>query len=217
MKNWLEILEKTGIIPVVTAESASAAAPLAKALYAGGLGAAEVTFRTSAAASLIAGMREAEPDLLVGAGTVLTKEALGEALAAGASFVVAPGFNPRIAEAALSSGVPYIPGIMTPSEIEAAAEFGLTALKFFPAEAAGGPRMLKAFAAPYRQVRFMPTGGITPENAESYLRLSCVFCCGGSFVADTGRIARGDFDGIEESARKTALLVRRIREGERDV
>ena len=217
MMNWLDILENTGIVPVVTAEDPSVSGPLASALTSGGLGAAEITFRTSAAASVIAGMREAEPGLLVGAGTVLGESDLKEALAAGACFVVAPGFNPKIAEAALTAGVPFIPGIMTPTEIEAAMGMGFTALKFFPAEAAGGARMLKAFSAPYRTVRFMPTGGITLGNAADYLRLKCVFCCGGSFIADKDRLARGDFDGIRETAAEVKRLVLRIRGGEGDV
>lgn len=213
-KECLELLEKTGVVPVVTLDSAEDAPRLAAALRAGGLAAAEITFRTSAAAEAIARIREREPEVFVGAGTVLTREAVGEAVSAGARFIVAPGFNPSVAEAALEAGIPYIPGVMTPTEIEAAMALGLTALKFFPAEAAGGVSMLKAFSAPYRSVRFMPTGGITPENLPAYLSLPSVFCCGGSFVADRARIAAGDFEGITQTARETAELVRRIRGGD---
>ena len=162
----------------------------------------------------IAGILAMEPEVLTGAGTVLTKDALRDALSAGAQFVVAPGFNPSLAEEALAAGVPYIPGVMTPTEIEAAMAIGLCTLKFFPAEAAGGVKMLKALSAPYRTVRFMPTGGITPDNLRAYLALPSVFCCGGSFVADGRRIAAGDFDGIADTARDTAALVRSIRGGD---
>ncbi len=213
MNTCFSELEKTGLIPVVTLENAADAVPLASALLRGGLAAAEITFRTSAAARAIAMIREREPGMLTGAGTVLTKDALRDALSAGAQFIVAPGFNPSLAEEALAAGVPYIPGVMTPTEIEAAMGLGLTVLKFFPAEAAGGVRMLKALFAPYRSVRFMPTGGITPDNLRDYLSLPCVICCGGSFVADGRRIAAGDFAGIEQTARETAALVKAIRGG----
>ena len=213
MNTCFSELEKTGLIPVVTLENAADAVPLASALLRGGLAAAEITFRTSAAARAIAMIREREPEMLTGAGTVLKKDALRDALSAGAQFIVAPGFNPSLAEEALAAGVPYIPGVMTPTEIEAAMGLGLTVLKFFPAEAAGGVRMLKALFAPYRSVRFMPTGGITPDNLRDYLSLPCVFCCGGSFVADGRRIAAGDFAGIEQTARETAALVKAIRGG----
>ena len=214
MKNCFAELEKTGLVPVVTLENAADAVPLASALLRGGLPAAEITFRTSAAARAIALIREREPEVLTGAGTVLTKDALRDALSAGAQFVVAPGFNPSLAEETLAAGVPYIPGVMTPTEIEAAMAIGLCTLKFFPAEAAGGVKMLKALSAPYRTVRFMPTGGITPDNLRAYLALPSVFCCGGSFVADGRRIAAGDFDGIAGTARDTAALVRSIRGGD---
>ena len=213
MNTCFSELEKTGLIPVVTLENAADAVPLASALLRGGLPAAEITFRTAAAARAIALIREREPEMLTGAGTVLTKDALRDALSAGAQFVVAPGFNPSLAEEALAAGVPYIPGVMTPTEIEAAMGLGLTVLKFFPAEAAGGVRMLKALFAPYRSVRFMPTGGITPDNLRDYLSLPCVICCGGSFVADGRRIAAGDFAGVEQTARETAALVKAIRGG----
>ena len=213
MNTCFSELEKTGLIPVVTLENAADAVPLASALLRGGLSTAEITFRTGAAARAIAMIREREPGVLTGAGTVLTKDALRDALSAGAQFIVAPGFNPSLAEEALAAGVPYIPGVMTPTEIEAAMGLGLTVLKFFPAEAAGGVRMLKALFAPYRSVRFMPTGGITPDNLRDYLSLPYVICCGGSFVADGRRIAAGDFAGIEQTARETAALVKAIRGG----
>ena len=213
MTDWFERLKQTGVIPVVTLENASDAPSLAAALTGGGLCAAEITFRSDAAAESIYRIREAEPGLFAGAGTVLSPETLREAVSAGAQFIVAPGFNPKVAEAALAAEVPYIPGVMTPTEIEAALDLGFHALKFFPAEAAGGCAVLKAFSAPYRTVCFMPTGGISLQNLPYYLSLPCVFCCGGSFIADKARIKAGDFDGIRETARKTAELVRAVRGG----
>ena len=213
MRNWFEILNNTGLIPVVTLDDAEKAPALASALCKGGLYAAEITFRTDAASDVIYRMRETEPDLFVGAGTVLTEAQLKDALAAGAEFAVAPGFNPKIAEAALDAGIPFIPGVMTPTEIEAACALGFSALKFFPAEASGGVKMLKALSAPYRNVRFMPTGGITADNLPSYLSLPCVFCCGGSFVADVKLLEAGDFEAIEARARNTADLVAECRGG----
>ena len=214
MKDCISELERIGLIPVVTLEHAADAPRLASALAGGGLPAAEITFRTSAAAEAIALIREHEPNVCVGAGTVLTKDALRNALSAGAQFIVAPGFNPAVAEEVLAADIPYIPGIMTPTEIEAAVSMGFNLLKFFPAEAAGGVRILKAFHAPYRMVRFMPTGGITPDNLREYLSLPFVCCCGGSFVADGKRIAAGDFEAVERTARETAALVKAIRGGD---
>lgn len=213
MTDWFERLKQTGVIPVVTLDSAADAPFLASALMGGGLAAAEITFRSDAAAESIFRIRESEAELFVGAGTVLSPETLRDAVSAGAQFIVAPGFNPKVAEAALDAGIPYLPGVMTPTEIEAAMSMGFSALKFFPAEAAGGCAILKALSAPYRSVRFMPTGGITLDNLGDYLSLPSVFCCGGSFIADKARIAAGDFDGIRETARKTSELVRKIRGG----
>ena len=217
MKDCITILNQTGLIPVVTLDEPEKAEALASALTEGGLGAAEITFRTPAAARAIERMRKSAPELLVGAGTVLTSDQLNDAIGAGAEFVVAPGFNPKIAEAALSAGIPFIPGVMTPTEIEAAMAFGFTVLKFFPAEAAGGVGMLKALSAPYTTVRFMPTGGVTMGNLTDYLSLPSVLYCGGSFVADRKRIAAGDFAGIADTARETSRIVRDIRGGRGDV
>ncbi|MBO7403601.1 MAG: bifunctional 4-hydroxy-2-oxoglutarate aldolase/2-dehydro-3-deoxy-phosphogluconate aldolase [Clostridia bacterium] len=211
MKQPLEILRETGIVPVIRIESASDGASLAKALADGGLCAAEITFRTSAAADAIRAMRRAVPEMLVGAGTVLTPEALGEAIDAGARFGVSPGFRPAVASESVRRGLPFVPGVMTPTEIEKAMAEGFTTLKFFPAEAAGGVRMLKALTAPYGGISFMPTGGITLQNAADYLSLSCVLCCGGSFIAPTELIARGDFASIRARAREVADFIEGFR------
>lgn len=195
------ILHETGIVPVIRISDAGRAAELARALCNGGMPVAEVTFRTAAAAESIYNMREACPDMLVGAGTVLTKESLDAALAAGAQFIVAPGLNPAIVEAAQAKDVPVIPGCMTPSEIELAMSLGLDFVKFFPAEAAGGVKFLKAVSAPYAGMRFMPTGGISMKNAAEYLALPYVVCCGASFIASDEQITDGRFDEITANAR----------------
>ena len=195
------ILRETGIVPVIKISDAGRAAQLARALCDGGMPVAEVTFRTAAAAEAIYNMREACPDMLVGAGTVLTKESLDAALAAGAQFIVAPGLNPAIVEAALAKDVPVVPGCMTPSEIELAMSLGLDFVKFFPAEAAGGVKFLKAVSAPYAGMRFMPTGGISMKNAAEYLALPYVVCCGASFIASDDQITDGRFDEITDNAR----------------
>ena len=204
-------LRETGIVPVIKISDAGRAAALADALCGGGMPAAEVTFRTAAAAESIYRMREAHPEMLVGAGTVLTKQSLDEALAAGAQFIVAPGLNPSIVEAALAKDVPVVPGCMTPTEIELAMSLGLTFVKFFPAEAAGGVRFLKAVSAPYAGIRFMPTGGISMKNAADYLALPYVVCCGASFIASDEQIGGGRFDEITEAARQAKELADSIR------
>ena len=195
------ILHETGIVPVIRISDAGRAAELARALCNGGMPVAEVTFRTAAAAESIYRMREACPDMLVGAGTVLTKESLDAALAAGAQFIVAPGLNPAIVEAAQAKDVPVIPGCMTPTEIELAMSLGLDFVKFFPAEAAGGVKFLKAVSAPYAGMRFMPTGGISMKNAAEYLALPYVVCCGASFIASDEQITDGRFNEITANAR----------------
>ncbi|MBQ2277789.1 MAG: bifunctional 4-hydroxy-2-oxoglutarate aldolase/2-dehydro-3-deoxy-phosphogluconate aldolase [Clostridia bacterium] len=204
-------LRETGIVPVIKISDAGRAAALADALCGGGMPAAEVTFRTAAAAESIYRMREAHPEMLVGAGTVLTKQSLDEALAAGAQFIVAPGLNPSIVEAALAKDVPVVPGCMTPTEIELAMSLGLTFVKFFPAEAAGGVKFLKAVSAPYAGIRFMPTGGISMKNAADYLALPYVVCCGASFIASDEQIGGGRFDEITEAARQAKELADSIR------
>ena len=198
---------ETGLIPVIKIEDASVAVPLAKALCDGGLPAAEVTFRTACAAEAIAAMVKAYPDMLIGAGTVLTPEQADAAIAAGASFIVSPGLNPRVVKHCQMRGVPIIPGCSSPTDIETALELGLTTVKFFPAEAAGGLPMLKAMAAPYGNVRFMPTGGIDTTNLLSYLSFNKILACGGSFMVKDDLIKAGDFEAITALTRKAVLTM----------
>ena len=185
MNDMMKQLYSIGLIPVIKIENPDDAVPLAKALIDGGLPAAEITFRTSCAAEAIKNITEAYPDMLVGAGTVLTTEQVDAAIAAGSKFLVSPGLNPKVTAYALSKGIPMLPGCSNPSDIEAALELGLKTVKFFPAEAAGGLKMLKAMAAPYGQLTFMPTGGINANNLLDYLKFNKIIACGGSFmVAD---------------------------------
>ena len=185
-----------GVIPVIRIEDAALARPLAEALTAGGLPAAEVTFRTAAAADAIAAMREAFPDMLICAGTVLTKQQADDAVRSGASFVVSPGLNPEVVTHCLEHDIPIIPGCATPSDIERALSLGLDTVKFCPAEANGGIAAIKAIAAPYGQVSFMPTGGINAVNLSSYLAFKKVLCCGGSFMVPGSALAAADFATI---------------------
>lgn len=189
-------IEKMGIVPVIKLEDAKAAIPLAKALCDGGLPCAEITFRTSAAEESIRLMRSAYPDMLIGAGTVLTTEQVELAIAAGATFIVSPGFNPKIVRYCVERNIPIIPGCTNPSDIEAAIELGLNVVKFFPAEASGGLAMIKAIAAPYGNIKFMPTGGISAKNLNSYLDFPRIIACGGSWMVSEELMKAGEFDKI---------------------
>lgn len=214
MDTVLERLGRIGIVPVVVLNNAKDAGPLAEALCEGGLPCAEVTFRTEAAEASIRVMAERYPQMLVGAGTVLTTEQVDRAVAAGAGFVVSPGLNPRVVEHCLDKGIPIIPGTQTPSEMERALELGLDVVKFFPAEPAGGIKMIQAVAAPYTMLRFVPTGGINPENAGEYLGCECVLACGGSWMVKGSFIDAGRFDEIRKMTADAAAMVRKIREKE---
>lgn len=194
------------LVPVVVLEGAADAGPLANALVAGGLPVAEVTFRTAAATASIEAMRAAQPDMAIGAGTVTSLGQVDDAMSAGASFIVAPGFNPRVVQYCLDKGVLIIPGANSPSFVEAAMEFGLNVLKFFPAEPSGGVPFLKALAGPYPAIRFMPTGGISIGNLRSYLALKNVLACGGSWMVDPALIAARDFAAIERLTREAVAL-----------
>ena len=189
-------LYSIGLIPVIKIENADDAVPLAKALIDGGLPAAEITFRTACAAEAIKNITEASPEMLVGAGTVLTCEQVDAAIAAGSKFLVSPGLNPKVTAYALSKGIPMLPGCSNPSDIEAALELGLKTVKFFPAEAAGGLKMLKAMAAPYGQLTFMPTGGINAENLLDYLKFNKIVACGGSFMVADDLVKAKKWDEI---------------------
>lgn len=204
-------IEAHRIVPVVVLEDAKDALPLAEALLQGGLHCAEVTFRTDAAEESIRRIAKAYPEMLVGAGTVLTTEQVDRAVAAGASFIVSPGFNPRIVDYCLEKGIPMIPGCSTPSDIEQALERGLSVVKFFPAEAAGGIPMLKALSGPYRGVRFMPTGGISPANVKDYLQLPYVLACGGSWMVKESLVKAGEFGEIQELTRQAVELAASVK------
>jgi len=196
------------VVPVIVIEDSAAAASLAAALTDGGLPCAEVTFRTKTAADSIRRMRDARPDMLIGAGTVLTPTQVDSALDSGATFIVSPGFNPVVVDYCLERDVPVFPGICTPSEVEAALMRGLRVVKFFPAEPAGGLPYLKAIAAPYGEVSFMPTGGITRANLAGYLAFPRIIACGGSWMAPSDWIANGDFAAIRAETERTVAAVR---------
>ena len=196
MDKMISELYSIGLIPVIKIENPDDAVPLAKALIDGGLPAAEITFRTKCAAEAIKNITEAFPEMLVGAGTVLTTEQVDAAIAAGSKFLVSPGLNPKVVAYAQSKGVPMLPGCSNPSDIEAALELGLSTVKFFPAEAAGGLKMLKAMAAPYGQLTFMPTGGINADNLLDYLKFGKIVACGGSFMVADDLVKEKKWDEI---------------------
>jgi len=202
-----KIIERCGIIPVVKIEKAEDALPLGKALGEGGLPLAEITFRTAAAEEVIRTLTERMPELIVGAGTVLTTEQAGKAIRAGARFIVSPGFNPRVVSFCREQGVPVIPGVNSPTQIEAAMECGLRVLKFFPAEESGGAAFLKAVAAPYEGIQFIPTGGINAANLISYLSLKNVTACGGSWMVKTELISAGKFEEITRLTREAVRVL----------
>lgn len=202
MNEVLEKIQKIGIVPVVVLNDAKDAAPLAKALCDGGLPCAEVTFRTEAAEESIRIMAEQFPQMLVGAGTVLTTEQVDRAVAAGAKFIVSPGLNPKVVKYCIEKGVPVTPGTANPSDVEQAIELGLEVVKFFPAEAAGGLNMIKSMAAPYTNMKFMPTGGINAKNINSYLAFPKILACGGSWMVKGDLVAAGKFDEIEKLTRE---------------
>ncbi len=198
MNEVLVNIRKMGIVPVVKLDHVEDAAPLAKALCEGGLPCAEVTFRTDAAEEAIRIMTTNYPDMLVGAGTVLTTDQVDRAVGAGATFIVSPGLNPKIVKYCIEKGIPITPGTANPSDIEQAIELGLEVVKFFPAEAAGGLNMIKAMSAPYVNMKFMPTGGISAKNLNTYLDFSKIIACGGSWMVNDAMIKAGEFDKITE-------------------
>ena len=211
MTEMMEKLKKIGIIPVVVLNEDKDARPLAECLMEGGLPCAEVTFRTAAAEESIRKMAKAYPDMIVGAGTVLTCEQADRAINAGAKFIVSPGLNPKVTEYVLSKGIPMTPGICTPTEIEAALQFGLDVVKFFPAEPSGGLKMIKALAAPYVGLQFMPTGGINANNVRDYLAYDRIVACGGSWMVNGSLVKEGKFDEILKMVREAADIVKEIR------
>lgn len=211
MNDILNQLEKCMIVPVVVLENAKDAKPLGEALCNGGLPCAEVTFRTEAAEESIRIMSESFPDMLVGAGTVLTTEQVDRAVNAGAKFIVSPGFDEEIVDYCLEKGITVLPGCATPSEVSKAVKRGLEVVKFFPAEQAGGLPMIKAMAAPYTMVKFMPTGGINPENVKDYLAFNKIFACGGSWMVKNTLVENQEFDKICELSKEAVTIAKSIR------
>lgn len=211
MKDMIEQIKGYGIVPVVVLDDAKDAVPLGKALVEGGLPCAEVTFRTAAARESIEKMAKAYPDMLIGAGTVLSVEQVDEAVAAGAKFIVSPGLNPKVVEYCISKNIPILPGVATPTEVELAMSFGLNVVKFFPAEQAGGLPMIKAMSAPYTQMKFMPTGGVSPKNIRDYLASDKIVACGGSWMVKGNLVKEGKFDEIAALVKEAVAIVKEMR------
>jgi len=207
MNDVLKQIGAYGVVPVVKIDNVEDAIPLGKALIDGGLPLAEITFRTAAAEDAIREMAKAFPQMLIGAGTVLTTEQVDRAVAAGAKFIVSPGLNVKVVKYCVEKGIPITPGCSNPSDIEAALECGLEVLKFFPAEAAGGLAAIKAMSAPYGAVKFMPTGGISEKNLDSYLSFNKILACGGSWMVKDSLIKNGQFDEITRLTREAVQMV----------
>ncbi len=197
------------MIPIIVIDDPLHAVPLAEAIVAGGLPCAEVTFRTEAARESIRRMRAALPDILLGAGTVLSIEQVEDALSAGAQFIVSPGFNPRVVDHCLKRSIPVFPGVCTPTDLEQANERGLETVKFFPAAAIGGVAYLKAVSAPFPRIRFIPTGGINAENLLEYLTFPKVAACGGSWMVSSKLIQAENFEEITRRVQQAVETVRR--------
>ncbi|MFI5755553.1 bifunctional 4-hydroxy-2-oxoglutarate aldolase/2-dehydro-3-deoxy-phosphogluconate aldolase [Streptomyces sp. NPDC051569] len=202
----ISVLDLAPVIPVVVLNDAADAVPLARALVAGGLPAIEITLRTPAALDAIRAIAAEVPDAVVGAGTVITAAAVADSVAAGARFLVSPGWTDTLLDAMRSSGVPFLPGVSTTSEVVGLLERGVTEMKFFPAQAAGGTAYLSSLSAPLPQARFCPTGGITPESAPSYLALPNVGCVGGTWMLPADALAAKDWDRVESLAREASTL-----------
>ncbi len=203
--NVYQKLRLAGIVPVVKIEQPEKAADLAKALRDGGINCAEITFRAEGADKAISNIKNAYPDMLVGAGTVLTTEQAQAAITAGAEFVVSPGFNLKTVEFCLNKNMPILPGCITPTEIEAAISAGLSVVKFFPAEQAGGLAMIKVLSGPFSNISFMPTGGIGLDNLETYLSFDKIVACGGSFMINS------DLNEVARLSKEAMDIVRRVR------
>ena len=202
MDELVEALGCIGIVPVIKLDKVENAEKLAAALREGGINCAEVTFRAEGADKVISRMVKAYPDMLVGAGTVLTCEQADAAYAAGAKFCVAPGFNSKVAEHCIAKGIPYAPGLSSPSEIEQALETGINFVKYFPAEQAGGLAYIKSVCGPYTSMRFMPTGGVSADNLNTYLSYNKIVCCGGSWIVPAKLLEEGDWAGITALCRQ---------------
>ena len=211
MEQLIKTITETGIVPVIKIDNADDAINLAKALREGGINCAEITFRTDAAEESISRIAKEFPDMLIAAGTVLTPGQADAAMNAGAKFIVSPGLNPEVVRHCQKKGYPVIPGVCTPTEVEAALSLGLKYLKFFPAEAAGGVNMIKSMSAPYTMVRFMPTGGVNIKNVADYLNCKAVYACGGSWMVPADKLAAGDFDAIKNLTAEAVEMLKEIR------
>ncbi|EHD2239979.1 2-dehydro-3-deoxyphosphogluconate aldolase [Vibrio vulnificus] len=207
MSSIKEQLKALKVIPVIAIDKAEDIIPLGKVLAENGLPAAEITFRSAAAAEAIRLLRETQPDMLIGAGTVLNREQAIAAKEAGATFIVSPGFNPNTVKACQEIGIDIVPGVNNPSTVEAALEMGLTTLKFFPAEASGGINMVKSLLAPYTDIELMPTGGINPANIKDYLAIPRVLACGGTWMVDKKLIEAGNWEELARLTREAVTLV----------
>ncbi|MCF9125219.1 bifunctional 4-hydroxy-2-oxoglutarate aldolase/2-dehydro-3-deoxy-phosphogluconate aldolase [Vibrio parahaemolyticus] len=207
MSSIKEQLKALKVIPVIAIDKAEDIIPLGKILAENGLPAAEITFRSAAAAEAIRLLRETQPDMLIGAGTVLNREQAIAAKEAGATFIVSPGFNPNTVKACQEIGIDIVPGVNNPSTVEAALEMGLTTLKFFPAEASGGVNMVKSLLAPYTDIELMPTGGINPANIKDYLAIPRVLACGGTWMVDKKLIEEGNWEELARLTREAVALV----------
>ncbi|EOV0144564.1 bifunctional 4-hydroxy-2-oxoglutarate aldolase/2-dehydro-3-deoxy-phosphogluconate aldolase [Vibrio vulnificus] len=207
MSSIKEQLKALKVIPVIAIDKAEDIIQLGKVLAENGLPAAEITFRSAAAAEAIRLLRETQPDMLIGAGTVLNREQAIAAKEAGATFIVSPGFNPNTVKSCQEIGIDIVPGVNNPSTVEAALEMGLTTLKFFPAEASGGINMVKSLLAPYTDIELMPTGGINPANIKDYLAIPRVLACGGTWMVDKKLIEAGNWEELARLTREAVTLV----------
>ncbi|ENM5756890.1 bifunctional 4-hydroxy-2-oxoglutarate aldolase/2-dehydro-3-deoxy-phosphogluconate aldolase [Vibrio mimicus] len=207
MSSIKQQLQALKVIPVIAIDNAEDIIPLGKVLVENGLPAAEITFRSEAAVEAIRLLRQAQPDMLIGAGTVLNREQAIAAKEAGATFIVSPGFNPNTVKACQEIGIDIVPGVNNPSTVEAALEMGLTTLKFFPAEASGGINMVKSLLAPYTDIELMPTGGISPANIKDYLAIPRVLACGGTWMVDKKLIEAGNWEELARLTREAVALV----------
>ncbi|HDZ9327206.1 TPA: bifunctional 4-hydroxy-2-oxoglutarate aldolase/2-dehydro-3-deoxy-phosphogluconate aldolase [Vibrio cholerae] len=207
MSSIKQQLKALKVIPVIAIDNAEDIIQLGKVLVENGLPAAEITFRSEAAVEAIRLLRQTQPDMLIGAGTVLNREQAIAAKAAGATFIVSPGFNPNTVKACQEIGIDIVPGVNNPSTVEAALEMGLTTLKFFPAEASGGINMVKSLLAPYTDIELMPTGGISPANIQDYLAIPRVLACGGTWMVDKKLIEAGNWEELARLTREAVALV----------
>ena len=212
MENLIKQISDIGVVPVIKIDNAKDAVPLAAALKKGGICCAEVTFRTDAAEEAIRLIAQEYPDFLVAAGTVLTPKQADAAMQAGASFIVSPGLNPIVVKHCNEKGYPIIPGVCTPSEVEHAMSLGLTYLKFFPAEAAGGVKMIKAMAAPYTKIKFMPTGGVNLDNLQEFISAKFIVACGGTYMVKEDLINSENYEEITNLSRKSIEIIKEIRQ-----